>query len=129
MADGDDEDLVLLRVGAARMLAVRLPDGSLPALDFLTEYEKSRNKFKVLFERLLSQGRIANSERFHKLHAAGSPSVFEMKVHDGKGLRLYVIQEGGDWYATHGRTKPSDRQVEAEAVKSREIFKQRRSKT
>jgi putative component of toxin-antitoxin plasmid stabilization module len=129
MADDTDGDLELHRQGAARVLAVRLPDGSVPALEFLETYPRSKAKFRAPFERLLTQGKITNSERFHKVESAGTPAVFEVKVHDGKGLRLYMIQDGADWYATHGRTKPSDKKVDAEANKAREIYKQRRAKS
>jgi putative component of toxin-antitoxin plasmid stabilization module len=128
VADDTDDDLVLQRHGGARVLGVRLDDGTVPALDFLEAHPRSKSKFKAPFERLCTHGKITNSERFHKLSAPGHPPVFEIKVHDGKGLRLYMIQDGADWYATHGRTKPSDKQVAAEAEKAREIYGQRKGK-
>lgn len=128
MADDADRDLELHRAGAARIFGARLPDGSVPSLEFLNNHGKSKNKFKILFEGLLTQGRIANRERFHKIDSPGSPTVFEFKVHDGKGLRLYAIKDGLDWYVTHGRTKPSDKQVDAEGNKARDIYSRRRGR-
>lgn len=48
--------------------------------------------------------------------------VFELKVHQGPGWRLYAIRYGNRWYLTHGRKKPKDKRVNAEVAKAISIF-------
>ena len=107
------------------MCAVRYR-GKAPAKDFLEGLERSsQNKFKAVIDELLTNGWITNRERFHKLHASGKPDVYEMKVHDGGGMRLFCILHGSDWYATHGVISKPNRQLAEEIRKARRIYKGR----
>lgn len=60
--------------------AMRLPDGSYPAGEFLDELPASdRRKLDVLFEMLGEHGQIRNREKFKKLE--GSDGIFAFKSH------------------------------------------------
>ncbi|MGO9228556.1 MAG: hypothetical protein ACLQKA_05000, partial [Bryobacteraceae bacterium] len=79
-------------------------------------------QFQTSFERLTQIGYLMGEERMHPLKCPGTPGVQEIKVHVSPGYRLYVIREGRDWVATHGRKKPKDKRVCEEAKKARTAF-------
>jgi hypothetical protein len=111
-----------------RVLGVTLEDGTCPALEFLGSLQlQPRQPFKALAIRLCAHGTLMNEDHFRRLVLSGGPPVYEFKVHVGPGWRLYVVQGGPCWYVTHGRRKPSDRKVRAEADKAREYFARRRA--
>ena len=64
---------------------------------------------------------IKSPENWRRISDA-QPSVFELKVDK---YRIYLLKHGTNWYVTHGRTKPSDKQVLAEAQKALNIFWER----
>jgi putative component of toxin-antitoxin plasmid stabilization module len=74
---------------------------------------------------MAGEERILGEERVRKLmvpSSRGQPEVWEFKAHDGPGWRLYAIRWRGDWVVTHGRKKPPDRRVAAEAAKARMLY-------
>lgn len=63
---------------------------------------------------------IKTPQNFRRVSPAGSkPAVFEIKVDK---YRLYLVRSGSRWYATHGREKPKDNQVNRESDKALTIF-------
>ena len=81
MTKNSESGVVLYAGGRGRVVAVRLADGTCPALDFLNGLDpRAQAGFRVLFERLTGQRMITNQERFRKLKVAGRPAVFEWKV-------------------------------------------------
>lgn len=75
--------------------------------------------------RLAEVGWLRSPEFMRRLQVPGEPPVEEIKAHSGPGYRLYVIKEGINWVATHGRKKPKDRRVKREAERSRQIYEER----
>ncbi len=127
MTEHDDNLLELRRGDSRRLLGVRRPNGRCEAAEFLDALEpRLQNRFKALIDRLLEQGKITNQELFRRLQVPGTPAVWEFKVHVGKGWRLYSIQTGQDWLATHGGPKVPNKQVAAQAERARMIFEQGR---
>lgn len=107
-----------------KLFAVRLPDGTCPASEFLTGLDgHAQAEFKARLGRLTQVGWLRSPELMRRLEVPGTPSVHEVKAHRGRGFRLYLIQHGADWMATHGRPKPSDRRVAAEAERARELVR------
>ena len=122
----EHDEVVLVRGKALRVVAIRSADGACPALEFLDALaRRPRAQFRALLERMAEEGRILGEERFRKLMVPGGrnqPQVWEFKAHDGPGWRLYAIPSQGDWIVTHGRKKPSDRRVAAEAARARMLY-------
>lgn len=104
-------------------MAVRLADGSLPALDFLNSIEpRAQQAFRALFQRQVGMGVLLSEERFRFLDHK-DPRVVEWKVHSPRALRLYGIRQGSIWYATHGSIKAGEvRGVKREVKRARTIF-------
>jgi putative component of toxin-antitoxin plasmid stabilization module len=119
----EPEHVVLWEHGGRRILGVRGSDGACEAETFITGLPlKARLDFEKIMSRLTEFGRISNTEFFRRIAAPGQPTVWEMKSHDGPGYRLFCIQDRMDWWATHGRKKPKDKQILNEVNKAREIF-------
>jgi hypothetical protein len=122
----EHSEVILARGKALQVVAIRSADGTCPALEFLDALtRRPRAQFRVLLERMAEDGRILGEERFRKLMVPsphGQPEVWEFKAHDGPGWRLYAIPRRGDWIVTHGRRKPADRRVAAEAAKARMLY-------
>jgi len=117
---------VLWQHGARRILGVRRRDGVCEVEVFMASLPaKARLDFEKIMSRLAEFGRITNTEMFRRLQAPGQPTVWEMKSHEGRGYRLFCIQERSDWWATHGRKKPKPKQVLDEVKRAREIFAER----
>ena len=111
-----------------KVMAVRLTNGSLPALDFLSSLPpRAQEAFKVLFSRQCDSGQLLSDTRFRWIEdGKKKPDVCEWKVHSPSALRLFGIREGGIWYATHGRDKPGEvREIKREAKRARTIFAER----
>jgi putative component of toxin-antitoxin plasmid stabilization module len=123
MTEDADRHFVLFTEGGRRFLGVVLESGACPTLDFLNDLSpKASTKMKATIEKLIQDGQITNREIFRKLQIDGQPAVWEMKVHEGPGYRLFCIQSGTDWYATHGCRKPSDRRLPFEVGAARKCF-------
>lgn len=104
-------------------MGVERPDGTCPAEDFLAGLDtRAQAKFKALLERLTAVGWLRAPELFRDLEVPGQPKVWEVKAHSGRGHRLYLIQQGTNWIATHGGPKQPDRRVTTEARRARDIF-------
>lgn len=81
--------------------------------------EELHNKLRTL----ASTGKLRTPESFRCLRDKKHPPVYEIKVHDGPGHRLYLIHtEGNYWRVTHGCKKPKDSKVSVEIAKARRIF-------
>jgi hypothetical protein len=105
-----------------KVMAVRLTDGSLPALDFLNSIDpRAQATFRTLFQRQFAMGVLLSKERFRFLDHE-TPQVAEWKVHSPRALRLFGIRQGSTWYATHGSVKPGERGVKREVKRARTIF-------
>lgn len=117
------EHLVLCEGGGRRIWGVRGSDGVCGAEVFIIGLPVgARLDFRKIMDRLVTVGRITNTEVFRRLQSPGRPPVWEMKSFEGPGYRLYCIQEGTDWWVTHGSKKPKDRRVGNEVARARDIF-------
>ena len=117
---------MLWKHGERRILSVRRSTGVCEAKEFYDRLPlRARLDFDKIMSRLTEFGRITNQERFRRLEAPGQPTVWEMKSHEGPGYRIFCIQDRLDWWATHGRKKPKDRQISNEVNRAREIFAER----
>jgi len=87
---------------------------------------RARAQFRAALERLGDTGTLRNPDVLRRIQAEGEPPVYEVKAHDGPGWRLYGVPVGDTWYFTHGRKKPKDNAVSAEAKKARRIYSERR---
>jgi putative component of toxin-antitoxin plasmid stabilization module len=104
-------------------VAIRLDDGTVPAIDFLDRLDlRSQAQFDVRVERLAEEGWITNSTQFKVLKHPGKPPVAEIKLTPGPGYRFYCVQERGTWYVTHGAKKPKDNRVPHEVARARTMF-------
>ena len=83
---------------------------------------RAQGQFQASFEQLTAVGFLRGRERMHPLECPGTPVVQEIKAAFSPGYRLYVIRDGKDWVATHGRKKPKDKHVCKEAEKARTAF-------
>jgi len=80
--------------------------------------DAAQTAFRSRFEHLCDTGRLRSPQAWRAL----DDGVFEVKVHTGPGYRLYMLRDGFDFTATHGRPKPKDSKVKAEVKKATEIF-------
>jgi putative component of toxin-antitoxin plasmid stabilization module len=107
------------------IIGVRLPNESCPSEDFLAGLNTAgQTQFKARFERLTQIGYLRNPDQMRPLHVAGEPKVWEIKVPDGPGRRLYVVRVQMTWVATHGSDKPSEKLVSNEVHRARTIFEE-----
>lgn len=102
-----------------------MPDGSCPAGEFFDGLDaRAKAKMSGVMERLAAVGKIANSEAMHKVSSPGS-AVYELKVHDGPGYRMYGCYRGKNRFlVTHGRKKPSNKEVAGEAKRARSMIEE-----
>lgn len=84
--------------------------------------DAAQTAFRGRFEHLCDVGRLRSPGSWRAL----DKGVFEVKVHAGPGYRLYMLRDGSDFTATHGREKPKDRKVPAEVEKAKRIFDEHR---
>lgn len=80
--------------------------------------DAAQSAFKSRFEHLCDVGRLRSPGSWRAL----DKGVFEVKVHAGPGYRLYMLRDGNDFMATHGRVKPKPNRVAAEVKKARRMF-------
>lgn len=98
------------------------------AAEFLAPLDvKVKARFAAMLKKLDAGERLKNPEHFRQIRGVEDTTghgaaVFELKVSLGPGYRLYVVRYVGKWYVTHGRKKPKDRQVIAEARRALAIF-------
>jgi len=78
----------------------------------------AQTAFRGRFEHLCDVGQLRSPGSWRAL----DQGVFEVKVHAGPGYRLYMLRDGNDFTATHGREKPKDKKVPAEVAKARRVF-------
>ncbi len=76
--------------------------------------------FEARFAHLCTIGHLRANGQWRFLDEA----VFEIKVHAGPGYRLYMLRDGKDFTATHGRKRPDDSKVKREIKKAVKIFDQ-----
>lgn len=100
-------------------MAVVKDDGSCPATDYM-EKVRCKAKFEARFKRLGAFGWLRSPEHMRKIK--DSDDVWEIKVSDGPGRRVYGCFEGNVFVITHGRNKPPDKKVAGEAKKARRTF-------
>jgi putative component of toxin-antitoxin plasmid stabilization module len=105
-----------------RVLALR-NDDHCPAEVFLKDLDsRAQSAFQAKLEHLCDIGYLRAPEHMRELHVPGAPPVFEIKIDNGPGYRLYVIRCGRDWVATHGERKPKDKQIKVNVRKARQAF-------
>jgi putative component of toxin-antitoxin plasmid stabilization module len=117
----------LQRGPAAAIIGIVMGDGTCPSEEFLSGLnDQAQTQFKARFERLTTVGHLINPDQMRLLQVDGQPRVWEIKAHCGPGWRLYVVQEGRCWVATHGTKKVSDKKVPKEVAKARKIYEERK---
>jgi putative component of toxin-antitoxin plasmid stabilization module len=79
---------------------------------------RAQAAFRARFEHLTQIGHLRSPEAWRFL----GNGVYEIKVHTGPGYRLYMLRDGADWIATHGRRKPKDRKISAEVAQALHIY-------
>jgi hypothetical protein len=98
--------------------------GRCDAQDFIAGLDdRYTTRYQRYFERLRDGHQIKSPENWRRISDT-QPPVFELKVDK---YRVYLIRQGSVWYVTHGRIKPADSKVSAEASKCIEIYWERGS--
>ena len=98
------------------------------AAEFLLSCDaRVQARFRRYLTRIKDGQSIKSPEAIRHLRTVSSGSlagarVYELKVHDGPGWRLYIVKYHSRWYVTHGRKKPKDKLVPAEIEKALTIF-------
>lgn len=116
---------------AVQVYAIRLPDGTCPASQWLDGLnDKQAAAILARVSMLAERGWLRSPDSFNKLAEAdpekGLLQVDEIK-HVGENLRLYVVGfRGGSELAfvTHGTYKPKKKQVATEVTRARAIYKE-----
>jgi putative component of toxin-antitoxin plasmid stabilization module len=104
---------------ALTLYAVESKEGVCEVDDWLDALEdRAFAAFEARFTHLCAIGHLRATEQWRYL----DDDVFEIKVHTGPGYRLYMLRDGNDFTATHGRKKPDDRKVKRETKKAAKIF-------
>lgn len=104
------------------------PGGTDLAVEFINSLDdRDAAIFRRYFQYLHQGARIKSPYNMRHIsqvadRTGGGAEVHELKIHRNGGLRLYVVKFGDRWYATHGRKKPKDSKVPAEARKALAIF-------
>jgi hypothetical protein len=111
----DDSDVVV---------TIIQPNGRDDASDFIeTLANAPKARFQKYFEYLRDKHHIRSPENMRHLSTTLSGlELHELKVHSNGGLRLYIVKYENRWFATHGRKKPKDNQVNKEIDKALAIF-------
>lgn len=112
-----------------RVFAIRLPDGTCPALEWLEGLnDRDQPAIGSRLEMLAERGWLRSPDSFNNLDEAdaakGHPRVDEIK-HVGQNLRLYVVgfaPGSSVAYVTHGGKKP--KKVAREVDRARAIYKE-----
>lgn len=114
-----------------QVFAIRLPDGTCPADEWLKGLnDRQQAGIAARFQRLTEVGWLRSPDAFNNLSEAdrrkGEPRVDEIK-HVGLNLRVYVVDfSPGDkeLFVTHGTTKPKKKQVAQEVARARRIYRE-----
>lgn len=114
-----------------QVFAIRLPDGTCPALEWLSGLTSKQQGAMASRLRILSErGWLRSPDAFNNLAEAdvakSAPRVDEIK-HVGENLRLYVVDFSvGDsqLFVTHGTLKPKKNRVTVEVDRARAIYKE-----
>lgn len=103
--------------GNGTVVAVVRRSGGCDAKDFMQSLDKRyQARYRRYVERLASGIRVQSPEHIRRLSRTGTePVVYELKVDK---YRLYVVRFHDRWYATHGREKPKNNQVQNEINKA-----------
>lgn len=87
---------------------------------------KTRAHLRASFRMLCTSGRLRTPERFREIKGLDPPPVYEFKAPGGPGIRLYAVRIGNDYVITHGRSKPKDKLVKSEGLKTQRLIKDTR---
>lgn len=109
--------------------AIRLPDGSCPAADWLAALnEREQAAAKARLDMFAERGWLKSPDAFNNLSPAdprsGRPAVDEIK-HVGANLRIYVVGFAPgkhEAFVTHGSYKPPKKGVKAEVARALKIY-------
>ncbi|MDJ0355597.1 hypothetical protein [Paenarthrobacter sp. PH39-S1] len=109
--------------GCSTALGLVRPPGRCDSVEFIRSLQ---TRFQARYQRYLEYLRdgtpIKSPEHFRALQReADGLVVAELKVDK---YRLYVVNRGIYWYATHGREKPKNNRVIVEINKALEIYKE-----
>ena len=102
------------------MLGIVRRNGDCDAEDFLAGLDiRFKARYQRWFEYLRDSKPIKNPENLKHLRTTPKGVVWQLK---GDRYRLYLIQYGGIWYASHGVKKLQDKRVNAEIDKALAVF-------
>lgn len=97
-------------------MAVVLPDGTCPAISYMHEV-RCEAKFQARFQ-ALTQATLRSPEFYRSL----GDGVWEIKVEDGPGRRVFGRWEGKVFVVTHGANKPKPKAVVKEVGRANRLF-------
>lgn len=105
--------------GCDSILGIERYPGRCDAVEFIGSLApRYQARYQRLLEYLRDGRRIKNPENRRDLDNQNGHLLIELKV---DVYRLYLIQDGRFWFLTHGRKKPTNRQVAREIDKARRI--------
>ncbi len=103
------------------VLGLVRPSGRCESVEFIKSLQ---NRYQAKYQRYLEylrDGTPIKSPENHRMlqREASGLVVSELKV---DRYRLYVVNAGAYWYASHGRQKPKDNRVPAEIKKALDTY-------
>ena len=101
----------------AAVVAVVLEDGTCPATAYMHSV-KCEAKFQARFQTLAQVGTLRVPEFMRHL----SDGVFEIKVEDGPGRRVFGQWKGRAFVVTHGVDKPKPKAIAKEIDRTHRLF-------
>lgn len=105
------------------VVAIARPSGRCETEEFLSKLpQQHRVRFQYLLRKLCNNERLKNPEHRRTIRKRDSDGILVQELKSGK-YRLYIVEYEGFWYATHGRVKPADSRVPAEAKKAGNSYK------
>jgi putative component of toxin-antitoxin plasmid stabilization module len=79
---------------------------------------RCKAQFEARFQVLALRGRLANPDQMRKLGGR----VWEVKVNQGPGRRIYGCWDGKVFVLTHGGNKPRARGVATEVARAERLY-------
>lgn len=115
---------VIYRRGSRMVIAV-IRNGECEVDDFLSALPpRAKSQFQTRFERYCEVGFLRNPDQMRRIDVdERKPHVYEIKVPDGPGYRLFgIVEASGLFVATHGAPKPKQSALKSHVTKSRDHY-------
>lgn len=105
------------------VVALARPSGRCETSKFLNKLSpRHQARFQYLLRKLCNKEQRKSPERCRPIRKRDRDGILVEELKTGK-YRLYLVGYEGYWYATHGRAKPADSRVPAEANKAVTSYK------